>query len=91
MLRIPLPEYADGTLRKLTANSKPLIANLSLYPLVSSVPFSLHKQLSRLPCKAPHLYDKRKSVILGNICARVRSTGKRNAQHHAPSVRGDRI
>ena len=39
----------------------------------------------------PHMLRKRKSVILGTICARVRSTGKRNAQHHAPSVRGDRI
>ena len=81
MLRIPLsqcyalgrifPEYADGTLRKLTAN-------LSRCPLVSSVPLSLH---TRLPCKAPYMHGKRKSVILG----------ERNAQHHAPSVRGGRI
>ena len=55
MLRIPLPEYADGTLRKLTAN-------LSLYPFVSSVPLSLH---TRLTSKAPYMHGKRKSVILG--------------------------
>ena len=65
MLRIPLsqcyalgcrfPEYADGTLRKLTAN-------LSLCPLVSSVPWTLH---TRLPCKAPYMHGKRKGVIAG--------------------------
>ena len=57
MLRIPLPEYADGTLRKLTAS-------LSLYPLVSSVPLSLH---TRRPYKAPHMLGKRKVVIAGPL------------------------
>ena len=59
MLRIPLsqcyalgrifPEYADGTLRKLTANRGP-------------IPLFLH---TRRPCKAPYMHGKRKSVILG--------------------------
>ena len=73
MLRIPLPEYVDGTLRKLTANSKliPLSLGLFCHFVPSQTAFSSPLQ-STLPVRQAQIRHPREKRLRSSIFSCVR-------------------